>query len=213
MEKSIRNRTIALSALLQCVNGVIQLANKGTCDEDLFESCVNSLLNDDAESPEALFGGLAQLEPGLTAIQDQLGNAKAEDQDDRAKQLDATRYSISLLALEKKLSRNPQVFKKLMDGITEAQQQLDFFPATHTNMIARLAELYSNTISTLGPRIMIQGDQNHLTNTETAAKMRTLLLAGIRAALLWKQAGGSRWKLLMERGKMQGEAEILLARI
>ncbi len=213
MENSIRNRTIALSALFQCVNGVIQLASKGTCDEGLFESCVNSLLNDDAENAEALFGGLVQLEPGLRAIQYQLGNAKAEDLDERKKQLDATRYSINLLALEKKLSRNPQVLKKLMDGITEAQKQLDFFPATHTNMIARLAELYSNTISTLGPRIMIQGDQNYLTNTTTAAKMRTLLLAGIRAALLWKQAGGSRWKLLMERGKMQGEAEILLARI
>jgi len=60
---------------------------------------------------------------------------------------------------------------------------------------------------------MIQGDQHYLTNTETAAKIRTLLLAGIRAALLWKQAGGSRWKLLIERGKMQGEAEVLLARI
>ena len=80
-------------------------------------------------------------------------------------------------------------------------------------MSARLAELYANTISTLGPRIMIRGDQNHLTNTENAAKMRTLLLAGIRAALLWNQAGGTRWKLLFERGKMQREADSLLKRI
>jgi len=39
-----------------------------------------------------------------------------------------------------------------------------------------------------------------------------LLLAGIRAALLWSQAGGTRWKLLFERGKMQREAEALLKR-
>ena len=212
MEHSTRNRTIALAALFQCIDGVIQLANKGTCDEDLFESCINSILIDDATSAEALYGGLEHLKPGLSSMMYQLGSGQG-DPNGRAKQLDSTQYSINVLALEKKLSRNPEMFTKLIDGITEAQKQLEFFPATHTNMIARLADLYSNTISTLGPRIMIKGDQNYLTNTENAAKMRSLLLAGIRAALLWNQAGGSRWKLLFERGKMQREADALLKRI
>lgn len=209
MEHSTRNRTIALAALFQCVDGVIQLANNGTCDEDLFESCTNSILIDNAISAEALYGGLEHLKPGLSSMMHQLGSG----QTGQAKQLDATQYSINVLALEKKLSRNPEVFQKLMDGIAEAQKQLEFFPATHTNMVARLADLYTNTISTLGPRIMIKGDQNYLTNTENAARMRTLLLAGIRAALLWNQAGGTRWKLLFERGKMQREADNLLKRI
>lgn len=212
MENSTRNRTIALAALFQCVDGVIQLATKGTCDEDLFESCVNSILIDDAISAEALYGGLQYLKPGLSSMMYQLGSSQT-DPAGRAKQLDSTQYSINILALEKKLSRNPEVFQKLIDGIVQAQKQLEFFPATHTNMIARLAELYSTTISTLGPRIMIKGDQNYLTNTENAAKMRALLLAGIRAALLWNQAGGTRWKLLFERGKMQREADALLKRI
>ena len=212
MEHSTRNRTIALAALFQCIDGVIQLANRGTCDQDLFESCVNSILIDDSLSAEALYGGLEHLKPGLSSMMYQLGSGTT-DPKGRAKQLDSTQYSINVLALEKKLSRNPEVFTKLIDGITDAQKQLEFFPATHTNMIARLADLYTNTISTLGPRIMIKGDQNYLTNTENAAKMRTLLLAGIRAALLWNQAGGSRWKLLFERGKMQREADDLLKRI
>ncbi|PID45856.1 MAG: lysogenization regulator HflD [Proteobacteria bacterium] len=212
MEHSTRNRTIALAALFQCIDGVIQLANTGNCDEELFESCVNSLLIDDAMSAEALYGGLDKLKPGLSSMMHQLGSGRT-DPNGRAKQLDATQYAISVLSLEKKLSRNPEVFQKLMDGIVEAQKQLEFFPATHTNMVARLAELYSNTISTLGPRIMIKGEQMHLTNTDNAARMRTLLLAGIRAALLWNQAGGGRWKLLFERGKMQREASNLLKRI
>ncbi|PWQ97710.1 high frequency lysogenization protein HflD [Leucothrix pacifica] len=213
MEHSTRNRTIALAALFQCIDGVIQLANNGTCDEDLLKSCINSILIDDAISAEALYGGLDQLKPGLSSMMYQLGSGQT-DPNGRGKQLDATQYSINVLALEKKLSRNPEVFRKLMDGIAEAQKQLEFYPdPTHTNMIARLADLYTNTISTLGPRIMIKGDQNYLTNTENAAKMRTLLLAGIRAALLWNQAGGSRWKLLFERGKMQREADNLLKRI
>ena len=173
---------------------------------------MNSILIDDAISAEALYGGLPKLNAGLNSLMYQLGSGRTAP-DGKAKQLDATQYSINVLALQKKLSNNPDTFKKLIDGISEAQKQLEFFPATHTNMIARLAELYSNTISTLGPRIMIRGDQNHLTNTDNAAKMRTLLLAGIRAALLWDQAGGTRWKLLFERGKMQREAEALLKRI
>ena len=211
MENSTRNRTIALAALFQCIDSVIKLANEGTCDAEVFESCVTSILIDDAISAEALYGGLPKLSTGLNSLMYQLGSKSAPD--GQAKQLDATQYSINVLALEKKLSNNPDTFRKLIDGIAEAQKQLEFFPATHTNMVARLAELYANTISTLGPRIMIRGDQNHLTNTENAAKMRTLLLAGIRAALLWNQAGGTRWKLLFERGKMQREAESLLKRI
>ncbi len=212
MENSTRNRTIALAALFQCIDSVIKLANEGTCDAEIFESCVNSILIDDAISAEALYGGLPKISAGLSSLMYQLGSGTRAP-DGQTKQLDATQYSINVLALEKKLSNNPEVFKKLIEGITEAQKQLEFFPATHTNMVARLAELYANTISTLGPRIMIRGDQNHLTNTENAAKMRTLLLAGIRAALLWNQAGGTRWKLLFERGKMQREADSLLKRI
>ena len=54
-------------------------------------------------------------------------------------------------------------------------------------------------ISDLKPRIMVAGEQNYLLNTDTAARVRTLLLAGIRAAVLWRQLGGSKWKLLLSR--------------
>ena len=212
MENSNRNRTIAIAALFQCIDGVIQLANTGRCDEAIFESCVNSILIDDAINAEALYGGLDKIKPGLDTLINQLSSGSTRA-DGNAKQLDATQYAINVLALQKKLSNRPEVFKKVIDGITDAQKQLEFFGPTHTNMVARLAELYSQTISTVGPRIMIRGDQAHLGNTENAAKMRTLLLAGIRAALLWNQAGGTRWKLLFERGKMQREAQELLKRI
>jgi high frequency lysogenization protein len=57
---------------------------------------------------------------------------------------------------------------------------------------------------------MIKGDQAHLSNVDNAAKIRALLLAGIRAALLWRQAGGDRWKLIFSRSAMQKEAQQLL---
>ncbi|RLA21365.1 MAG: lysogenization regulator HflD, partial [Gammaproteobacteria bacterium] len=33
-------------------------------------------------------------------------------------------------------------------------------------------------------------------------KIRALLLSGIRAALLWRQCGGSRWKIIFQRKKI-----------
>ncbi|MBU0656540.1 MAG: high frequency lysogenization protein HflD [Gammaproteobacteria bacterium] len=209
METNNRNRTIALAALFQCVEGVVQIATQGKVDTDLFNSCINSVLTDDASSPEALYGGVGRLHSGFRVLMHQLGTGGMTP-DGRPKDIEATRYAVNLLYLEKKLANDPDMFQSLLKNIENAQQQLGFFDMTHPNMIARLAEIYSNTISKVGPRIMIKGDQNYLSNPENAARIRALLLAGVRAALLWRQAGGSRWKLIFARGAMQKEAQGLL---
>ena len=77
--------------------------------------------------------------------------------------------------------------------------------------MARFADLYLKTISTLTPRIMVSGSQLHLNNPENASRIRALLLAGVRAAILWRQSGGSRWKLLVRRNALLREARLLLA--
>ena len=209
MEANTRNRTIALAALFQCVEGVLQLATRGTVDNDLLQSCINSVLTNDNSSIEALYGGVSDLRTGLRVLMYQLGTGGLTE-DGKPKNVEATRYAVNLLYLEKKLAKDPEMFQKLMRNIETAQQQLNFFEMTHPNMVARLADIYSNTISQLGPRIMIKGDQTHLSNVDNAAKIRALLLAGIRAALLWRQAGGDRWKLIFSRSAMQKEAQQLL---
>ncbi len=42
----------------------------------------------------------------------------------------------------------------------------------------------------------------HLQQTDNAAKIRALLLAGIRSARLWRQLGGHRWQLIFSRRKL-----------
>lgn len=211
MEANNRNRTLALAALFQCVEGVTQIAARGNVDSELFEACINSILTEDHSSPEALYGDANKLRTGFRVLMYQLG-ASTLNPDGKPKDIEATRYAVNLLYLEKKLANDPDMFQSLLKNIENAQQQLDFFAMTHPNMIARLAEIYTTTVSKLGPRIMIKGDQNHLANPENAAKIRALLLAGIRAALLWRQAGGSRWKLIFSRSAMQKEAQQFLAR-
>jgi high frequency lysogenization protein len=58
---------------------------------------------------------------------------------------------------------------------------------------------------------MVSGENSYLESPDMANKVRALLLAGIRAAVLWRQCGGSRWQLLFKRRAIIKAAETLLA--
>jgi high frequency lysogenization protein len=212
VESNTQNRTIALAALFQCVAGVNQIANKGNVDADLYKTCLNSILKDNPGSAEDLYGSLKNLKTGLKTMMYQLGSGQMTP-DGKPKELETTRYALGLIHLENKLKNNNAIFEQLINGIKNTQEKLEHFDVEHENITASLAELYANTISNIGPKIMIQGDQTHLANPKNAAKIRALLLAGIRAALLWRQAGGNRWKLLIERGKLQRQADAFLLQL
>jgi len=70
----------------------------------------------------------------------------------------------------------------------------------------QLAGLYQDTISTLSYRIQVQGKVEYLKDDDVANKIRALLLAGIRSAVLWYQLGGRRWRLLIYRRRVQEAA-------
>ena len=78
------------------------------------------------------------------------------------------------------------------------------------NIYASLGGLYSDTISTLNPRIMVSGEPTVLNNSDNANRIRTLLLSSIRSAVLWQQLGGNRWQLLFKRKKIVSIAKTLL---
>jgi len=72
-----------------------------------------------------------------------------------------------------------------------------------------LAYGYQQTLSQLKPRVMVSGEQRYLSEQRNSDRIRALLLAGVRSALLWRQAGGVRWKLLFVRSSLQREARRL----
>jgi len=41
VESNIQNRTIALGALFQCIDGVTQIVNKGSVNETLYQTCLH----------------------------------------------------------------------------------------------------------------------------------------------------------------------------
>jgi len=207
LDRSDHNRTLALAALFQCASLVKDLAWRGTCDEYEFEVLIGSLFAFEAESPEAIYREAVSLRSGLERVESQLQNSN------KPPDMEITRYAIGLIFLERKLQKRDDMLQRLTEGLQGAQRQVDYFHMTHETVIARLAEIYKEAISELGPRIIVQGEQNHLSDPDTAARIRALLLAGIRAAVLWRQAGGSRWKLLFGRKRLIREAKNILDRL
>ncbi|MNT00829.1 High frequency lysogenization protein HflD [compost metagenome] len=49
---------------------------------------------------------------------------------------------------------------------------------------------------------MVQGNPHYLGQAGVVAEIRALLLAAVRAAVLWRQLGGSYWDFLLSRKAM-----------
>lgn len=205
MERNLHNRTLALAALFQCIGEVDRLAQSGQSDPAIFSTMVNSVLKLEAPSLESVYGDIEALRPGLELLRQQLGAGP------QPRNMEIMRYAVAVLYLERRLDANREITEQLGRGIDAAQRQSEYFEPTHENVIAALADLYRETISRLGPRIVVRGDQHHLANDSVASRVRVMLLAAIRAAVLWRQAGGGRLRLLFGRRALVNEAQRLLA--
>lgn len=188
-----REHAMALGGLFQAVTLVQQVARQGNADSEPFESSIASILRTDADSTDAVYGSSEQLARGLEVLCRQLGGEKSLQ--DR----ELMRYAVSLLFLERQLIRNPKMLDKVRAGIDTAAQQSEHFSVTHDNVLARLADTYASTVSQLQPRIMVQGKPEYLNAPANANRIRALLLAGMRSAVLWRQLGGNRLRLLWTR--------------
>ncbi len=124
--------------------------------------------------------------------------------------MELTRYVVTLLRLERKLSRRQDLLNALSAGIKDLIQNLAHFPVTHSNTIARFADLYLQTISTLSPRIMVNGAQVASEQPgETPTGFGRCCWLGSAAATLWRQSGGSRLTLLLRRNPLLRETRLL----
>ena len=188
-----RDRCIALAGLFQSVRLVQQTARGERRDAAATAACLRSIFNTDPASTLAVYGDVDALRTGLETLLAQLGSDSAK------RDMELTTYAITLLHLERKLNRQPEMLRALGDGIGNIAARVEFFDHAHPAMVAALAELYSSTISTLQPRIMVRGEEPILTGTDSRNMIRALLLGGIRAAVLWRQCGGNRIQLLFRR--------------
>ncbi len=195
------DKTLALAGMYQACRLVQQVARYGSAEPEALEQVLNTLFITDPPDALSVYGSVRNLREGLKLVTQQLqANPDPE----------LTRYLINILHLERKLSRKPELLRTIGEGIERAHKQREHYPLPHTNLIASLAEIYSNTVSTLTPRIIVSGEQGHLANPDNASTVRALLLAAMRSAVLWSQCGGRRWQILLQRRRFMEEAASLL---
>ncbi|MCW8334833.1 high frequency lysogenization protein HflD [Vibrio sp. SCSIO 43135] len=205
MANTLYDRTIAFAGICQAVALVQQVAKNGECDTDALTTSLNAILNTNPNSTLNVFGREADLKIGLECL------VKGIDSTPTGSEI--TRYIISLMALERKLSSRNDAMSQLGDRVQMLERQLEHFDLLDEQMVSNLASVYLDVISPIGPRIQVTGTPEVLQHTTNQHKVRALLLSGIRSAVLWRQVGGKRRHLIFGRKKMVEQAQILLARM
>ena len=196
MQQSARNQAMALAGIMHATWLVRQLAHEGRIPDEQLECALRPVFELEPDAVESVYGSVACRHSALTVLKSQLGGTGSP------RDIETTRYAATLMHLERKLARRRALLQALRDGLESCSRQLEHFPVTHDNVVAALADLYSRTVSTLKPRVMVQGEARFLEEPDTANRVRALLLAGVRSAVLWRQCGGSRLGLVFGRGRL-----------
>lgn len=206
-DDAVSEDVVALAGIFQAVALVRQSAREGTADLSALRASIGSLFRFDSDSAEAVYGGLGGLKRGLETLAEQLGRR------DPRPNPELTAYAANLMFLERKLTGSPGMLKTLRREIEAAGRAVEQDNVDDPAVIANLAHAYSQTISRLSPRILVQGEPGLLKDAEIANRIRALLLAGMRAAVLWRQVGGSRLRLLFGRKRIVRDAQAALRAI
>lgn len=206
MAKNYYDITLAMAGISQAARLVQQLAHEGLCDRGALHTLLNSLLQMDPPSTLAVFGAEeSKLKIGLETL---IGVLNANNKGPGA---ELTRYTISLMVLERKLNANEQAMNTLAERLGQLDRQLAHFDLESDTIISALSGIYVDVVSPLGPRIQVTGAPAILQNPQVQAKVRATLLAGIRAAVLWHQVGGSRLQLMFSRNRLLKQAQNIVA--
>jgi len=203
MKYNDQDRTFALAGIYQAAALVQQIARRGMADTEAMGASIHSLFQIDTETVAAVFGGTSGVTKGLRELHRQLSGEVKRDNE-------LTGYLLNLIQLERKLARQSGRLERIREGIQETRAKLIHFPEIHANILASLADIYVTNISSLQPRIMVNGEPVYLQNPENVNKIRSLLLSGIRSAMLWRQTGGRRRQFLFDRKRYLSEARRLL---
>jgi high frequency lysogenization protein len=199
-----QDRVTALAGIYQAVACVMRIARTGSADTAVMEPCIHSLFQVDSDTVTAVFGAPGAVANGARQLVSQLTGRPERD-------LELTRYVVSVIRLERKLSGRPELLDRIGQGIEAAAAIRDEHPLLHPDILVQFADLYSENLSPLTPHILVRGASIHLQNPDNQIRIRALLLAAIRSARLWRQLGGNRWQILFGHKRLLTESRRYLA--
>lgn len=194
MSATFSDRVLALAALAQALQQVRRIAETGHSDASVVQTALDSVFRIDAVDTRAVFGHTQSLQAGLRLLRSYFSG---DNQDDAL-----PRLGLSVLQLERRFIRDHALIDDVAQGVERLSAQAQQHSSTHPEVIAGLGGLYADTLSQLKPRVMVQGNPHYLGQPGVVAEIRAILLAAVRAAVLWRQLGGSYWDFLFSRRAM-----------
>ena len=196
----MKHRTLALAGLMQGLRLAQATAQNGSADDADLTASLASVFRVDADSVESVYGSAQQMRTGLDIL---IGQLQGGERRDGA----ISRMAVTVLHVERQLNARKDLMNALHEGIVNAQRQREHFGVTHSTVIARLGDIYANTVSRLSTRVLVQGNPAQLQQEQVVAQIRASLLAAVRSAVLWRQLRGSYWDLLLRRRAMLEAAQ------
>ncbi|MEE2893717.1 MAG: high frequency lysogenization protein HflD [Pseudomonadota bacterium] len=201
------DQTIALAGVFQAGALVADIAHGRPLDEPAMSATLGSLFATDPDSVAEVFGGVEQVRLGLLLVRDGLQRERQQAHGE------VLRYALSLVQTERQFSSRRDLQDILHSRLARVAEQRAHFELLHATIIGALASAYQDTLSTLRQRIQVVGNAGALQDERNADRIRAVLLGGVRAALLWHQTGGRRWRLLLNQSAAQRTADALVERI
>ena len=199
-----QSQALALAALIQSAQLVDQIAVTGKAEPEFYNPLLQSLFAFDSSHPAEIYGGVHGLDMGLKLLAAALGGRAG------APYRSAMRYSLAMIHLQGKLSADSEQLGIIANRLQHTHYKSEHFSNDINSLSSSVAAIYKDTISTFKSRIHVTGNAMHLQNQVNADKIRTLLLAGIRSAVLWRQMGGKRWHFFVSRRRLLQATESLL---
>jgi high frequency lysogenization protein len=196
-------QTIALGGVAQAARLVDQISKTGSYPIEFLEPSIKSLFAFDADSIEDVYGGV----PGVKLGLQNLSSVLADHQSHENREL--VRYIFSILHLERKFSSNQEMMSVIHSRLQHTHFRAEHFSDNLQDACHSISGIYQDTLSKLPFRIKVSGSQEMLEKSQNADMIRALLLAGVRSAFLWRQLGGQRWKLLLQRKQLRQLAQNL----
>lgn len=197
-------QTLALAGVVQAAWLALSVARSGEADPGDRDASLATILRLSADSPEAVYGGLAGARTGLRLLVSQL---RGEQRD-----ADLLRVVGTVLQVERRYGRQEAMQAELRRRLVALASVHGPDEAGSTEVVTALAAAYLATISTLTPRVKIPGNPMMLKEETNIAQIRACLLAALRSASLWRQLGGKGWHLVLRRGRLVETAQRLLGR-
>ncbi|MFT7471228.1 MAG: high frequency lysogenization protein [Kiritimatiellia bacterium] len=216
-------QVVALAAVAQSAALVSKLAVHGNASQTELLASVNPLLALNPRSESDVYPNLGHLNLGFRTLDDMFSQVRSSEN------ASLVRYTLGMLLIRNKLDTNTVMQTNIRDRLQSIQPLL-LVPENATpwrmeeiektdgqlrqeQTFEQLATLYQDTISTLPHRIQVHGQVDYLQNDYVSNRVRSLLLAGIRSAVLWHQLGGRRWRLIFYRKRVQETAIALRRRL